>query len=115
MGGRIASTIGELQQVQQDVKKASGTDNVTVNLNNGTSLSVGLLNSSLGTLPSDQKKAKALEVAQIAYRSYPQRAKLDEVSVAYIVHRTYLGVFNYTDSRDAFNFATSELQTPDKQ
>jgi hypothetical protein len=109
---QAANVIGELQQVQQAVSKAVGTSEVNINLNNGTSLVIGIVNSPLKALPTEQKKAKALEVAQLAYRGYPQAAKLDQVSVVFVAQKSYAGVINYKDTSDAFNFAASDLSNP---
>ena len=68
-----AGTIGELQQLQQSVSKAVGGGNVSVNLNNGKYLYVGIVNTPLKDLPSEQKKAKALEVAKLSFKSRMRR------------------------------------------
>jgi hypothetical protein len=108
---QAANVIGELQQVQQAASKAVGSE-VNVNLNNGNSLVIGIVNSPLKALPTEQKKAKALEVAQLAYRSYPQAAKLDQVSVVFVTQKSYVGVVNYKDTSDAFNFTAPDLSNP---
>lgn len=86
-----------------------GTSNVNINLVNGNSLVIGLVNTPLKDFSVDQKKTKALELAQLGYQSYPQTAKLDQVSVVFVVQRSYLGVMNYTDTSDAFSFVASDL------
>ncbi len=73
-----AGTIGELQQLQQSVSKAVGGGNVNVNLNNGKYLHLGIVNTPLKDLPSEQKKAKALEVARLSYKTYPKAANLEQ-------------------------------------
>src|SRR5215510_9474753 len=108
---QAANVIGELQQVQQAVSKAVGSE-VNVNLNNGNSLVIGIVNSPLKDLPTEQKKAKALEFAQLAYRSYSQAAKLDQVSIVFVAQKSYGGVVNYKDSSDALNFTSSDLSSP---
>jgi len=108
---QIAGTFNDLQQVQRTVSKAVGTDNVTVNLNNGQYLTIGLVNTPLKNLSSDQRRAKALEVAKLGYRSYPSIPKLSEIRVVFVVQHSYLGVFNYTDATDAFSFSKSELSS----
>jgi hypothetical protein len=93
------------------VSKAVGVDTITVNLNNGEYLTIGVVNTPLKDLPSDKKKAKALEIATLGYRSYAQMPNLSEVRVVFVVQRSYLGVFNYTDGTDAFGFSKSELSS----
>jgi hypothetical protein len=104
-------TISELQQVHKAISRAVGTNDVNINLSNGKLLVISLVNSPLKDLPVDQKKAKALELAQLGYRSYPEMAKLAGVSVVFLVQRSYVGVFHYTDGSDAFKFVPSELES----
>ena len=105
----VAGTLRELQQVQRAVSKVVGSDNVSVNVNNGKYLTIGLVNTPLKELPAAQKKAKALEVAALAYRSYPSKSSVTDVNVVFVVRRSYLMVFNYTDATDVFMFSASEL------
>ena len=106
---RMMGTLEDLQKVQRDVGKALGGGEVRVQLNNDRVLSVGVMNSPLKTAPADQRKAKALELARIAYESYPSRSALKSVSVSFGTHRSYLGVFTYDESGDAFGFEASQL------
>ncbi|SRR6266487_433441 len=110
---QVAGTLSDLQQVQRTVSKALGADTVTVTLNNGQYMTIGVVNTPLKDLPSDQKKAKALEVAALGYRSYPSMPNLSEVRVVFVVQRSYLGVFSYTDGTDAFSFSKSKLSSID--
>jgi hypothetical protein len=105
----MVGTLRDLQKVQRDLAKALGDNEIRVNLSNGRFLSIGVVNSPLKALPADQRNAKALDLARIAYRSYPSRSALNGISVAFVTHRSYLGVFNYDDSRDTFSFETSQL------
>ena len=106
---QATGTIGELQQLQQSVGKAVGGGDVNINLSNGKYLYVGIVNSPLKDLPSDQKKAKALEVAKLCYKSYPEATNLEQISVAFVAHHSILGIFNYTDATDSFSFLVSDL------
>ena len=104
-----AGTIGELQQVRQALSTKLNTSDVGVNLSNGQYLTISLVNSPLKALPSDEKKTKAHELAELGYRSYSQASSLTQVTVVFVVQRSYLGVLNYTDSNDAFAFPAAEL------
>jgi hypothetical protein len=105
----MAATLQDLQKVQRDLAKELGNNEIRVNLNNGRFLSIGVVNSPLRALPADQRNAKALELARIAYNSYPSRSALNSISVTFASHRSYLGVFTYDDYRDAFSFEASQL------
>jgi hypothetical protein len=105
MGG----TMGDLLKVRNDLAKALGQNNIGINLTNGTFLSVRVVNSPLNELPAIEKRAKAREIAQLAYGSYSSRSTLQAVNVNFGVHRSYLGIFNYDSSAGAFRFQASEL------
>jgi hypothetical protein len=106
---QIAGTLGDLQAVQKAVAAHVGTDNIRVNLNNGRYLTVGVVNTPLKTLPDAERRAKAREIAQVAYSSYSSKASLETVGVTFVVHRSYFLVFNYTDATDYFVFTPAEL------
>lgn len=106
---------GDLLVVQSQLAKALGRDDIRVNLNNGHLLNIGVVNSPLNELPTEQKKAKAIEIARLAYNGYPSRYELTGVSVAFAVHRSYLGLFDYDDSTDSFNFEASDLTPEHKE
>jgi hypothetical protein len=102
-------TLNDVLKVQAELSKSLGYDQIRVNITNGHFLNIALVNSPWKDLPADQKNAKALEIARLAYRIYPSQSDLMAVSVTFAVHRTYLGVFNYDDSRDSFGFEIPQL------
>ncbi len=106
----VARTFQELQIVQQDVVKATGHPTVQVNLANSRYLSVGLVNSPVRDRPEQERRAKALEIAKVAFRAYSSRDELVEVHVAYVTKRTYFLIVHHTDATDVFTFLPSELR-----
>jgi hypothetical protein len=78
----------------------TGNDNVTVFLNNGRYLDIGLVNSPWKSLPPAAKAAKAGEVAGVAVAAYPERSSLARINVTYTTNRTYFLVVHYTDTTD---------------
>jgi hypothetical protein len=107
-----ARTLGGLQRVQAAVSKAAGGAAVQVNLMNGRYLSVSLVNSPLGELPADEKKARAEELARVAYGALPSRASLEQVSFTYVVHEQRFLIVNYTQATDVFRFQVAQLADP---
>lgn len=118
----LSAELGEIKQLQSQLQQQTGQTALTVSLNNDRYLSVSFINSSLAKLPADQKKAKALEVARLAYNDWPRRDEL--VSVSVIFASSYdVGPVHYSNSLDNFAFQISELmadkapaplgQTPD--
>src|SRR5262245_16136062 len=106
---QMAGALAELQNVQRQVAAATGHDNVRVNLHNDIYLTVGLVNSPLRELPDEDRKAKARDIARVAYRSLESRASLREVRVTFVVQATRFLVFSYTDATDVFALKPQEL------
>jgi len=105
--GQIVKVLTDVQKVQAQVAKDTGINNITVNLRNGAYLQIGIVNSSWNDKPTEEKKAKALEIAKSAYDAYAAKAELRGVSVAFVVQRDYLGLFHYSNARDSYNFDVS--------
>jgi hypothetical protein len=109
----LTGTLQDLQAVQGQLVRVLGHNEIRVLVNNGHFLSIRLVNSPLQDLPPDRKKAKALEIARLAYNGYRSRSDLKSVTVTFAVHRSYLlGFFTYYDSTDSFNFQVPNL-TPE--
>ena len=104
-----AATLDELLVVQREVGHAVGGGEVRVNVGNGRHLTVSLVNSPLKELPASRRHVKALEIARLAYDSYASRASLESVDVTFVVRRTYLRVFNYSDATDHVRFTVRDL------
>jgi hypothetical protein len=107
---KMAGVLGELRDVQSEVVKATGHDEVTVNLSNGHYLAVGLVNAPSAEWPKERRQSQAREIAQLAYDKLHLRVSLDTVVVTYVAHRKYLLVFDYTNGLDSFSFKASELE-----
>ena len=105
----MATSLGELQEVQRQVAAAARDENVYLNLNNGRVLTSSLINSPTKSLPDEQKEAKACEIPRVAYSAFSSRANLESVGVIFVVHRSYLLFFNYTDAADLHRFTAREL------
>jgi hypothetical protein len=104
----VVSEIGDLQRLQQQLQQQTGQNDIAINLNNGGYLSVRLVNSPWKNLPADQKQAKSLELARLAYNDWPKRADLDSVSVTYETHQS-VGPLYYDNAMDTTEFTISQL------
>jgi hypothetical protein len=92
---KLTGMFQDLLVVRNQLAKALGHNEIRVDLNNGHFLNIGVVNSPLNDLPDEQKKARAFEIARLAYNSYPSRSELTGVSVTFEVDRSYvLGFFN---------------------
>ncbi len=105
----MGKSLGELQDVQAAVAKEAGTPAVQVNLMNGRYLSVGIVNSPVGKLPREEKQAKALELAKVAYRTLPSRSALEKVRVTFVVAERRFLIVNYTNATDGYTFDPGQL------
>ena len=106
---QVVGALQDLQKVQAELAKTLGYNEISINLLNGSVLSIAVVNSPWKDLPAAEKKAKALAIARLAYNSFPSRSALTAVNVSFAVHQTYFGIFNYNDSRDSYGFASAQL------
>ena len=106
---RAVSSVRDLHAVQQAVVKATGHTAVRINLTNGRFLTVAMTNAPFASLPDDARRAKARAIAQLAFDTYPPRASLESVSVAFVKYKVTFFIFTYTDAADAFTFKPADL------
>ena len=106
---RAVSSVRDLHAVQQAVVKATGHTAVKVNLTNGRFLTIAMTNAPFASLPDDARRAKAQAIAQVAFDTYPPRASLESVSVAFVKYKVTFFIFTYTDAADAFTFKPADL------
>ena len=109
MLGRAKAKIGELMAVQRAVQQRVGLSPVNINVMNGSTLTVSIVNTPFHDLAADSKKAKARELAQVALEAYAGRAQLQRIVVVFVVQRGFL-LFHYTDGTDAHFFQADELR-----
>jgi hypothetical protein len=111
---QVQGALLDLQPVYRELANAGYTD-VGVSIMkdfsaNEALLTVSLVNSPLKALPAAQKNAKALEIARIAYKSYPSASTLRRVIVTFTVYRSYFfGMFTYNNSSDGVSFEIPQL------
>ncbi len=105
--------LGDLQQLHADLT-TKYNEEISVRINNGTYLYIGLINSKLKELPVEQKKEKAKEIAVYAIARYKDAKKLDVVSVGYVIHKSYV-IFNYTEATEQYQFNVRELKSTDSR
>ena len=111
---KAVNSFSPILEVQKKVSKALDGAAVNVNLSNGKYLSLGVINSPLKDLAEKPKKAKAREIAQLAYDSYAPRADLKKVYVAFVIKKDYFLLFHYTDGSDSYSFAADDLARTSK-
>ena len=109
--GRAASAAGELITVQQAVKQRVGQGTVRIDVTSDPALlRVLVINSPLRGLPADRRKAKARELAAVAYEAHGARTRLARVQIVFQVRAT-MPLVEYTDG-DAHTFDAVDLRGP---
>jgi hypothetical protein len=103
-------SVADIVKLQQSIQRATGQENITVSLNNGRYLDIGLVNSPWKSLPPAAKAAKARQVAGLALAAYPGRGALARINVTYTTNRTYFLVVHYTDTTDSYAFDPTDLR-----
>ena len=107
---KVTGMFHDFVVIQTQLVKVLGYNDIRVKLMNGAFLKVEVVNSPLQELPAEQRKAKAMEIARLAFDADPSRSELKSVSVAFAIHRSnMLGFFNYDNSGDAFSFEVADL------
>jgi hypothetical protein len=106
----VKKSVEGVVTVQKAVQQATGQENITVFLNNGRYLGIGLVNSPWKSLPPAEKAAKARQVAGLAVAAYPDRSSLARINVTYTTNRTYFLVLHYTNTTDSYAFDPTDLR-----
>ena len=108
MVSRAAAMFNDLQSARAAVMAVVPGADVQINLMNGRFLNIVLVNSQLGKLPDDQRKAKAREIAGVAYRGYPTRSSLEAITVTFSVNVDAV-VLRYSNATNTFRFSVGEF------
>ena len=100
--------MGEMMALQQKLAQEFNTQNIGINISNGTHLAVTFQNSPIAELAKVEQESKARQVAIFVRDHYGGYGKLSTVSVAFIQHKQY-GPLSVTKTQAAFSFKKSEL------
>ncbi|HTS88088.1 MAG TPA: hypothetical protein VMG41_06305 [Gemmatimonadales bacterium] len=103
----LQQSVVELQQLQASLTERFGGPGIVVN-ETSTTLIVTFVNSDLAKLPSDQRTAKAREVAEFVREHFPGYARLTSISIA-LQTRSSLGVASFSRTQTPYTYRTAEL------
>ena len=101
--------MGEMMVLQQKLTQEFNTQNIGVNLSNGTHLSLTFHNSEFAELPESEQGFKAREIALFVRDHYEGFGKLSSVSVVFIQQNQY-GPVSVKKTQGVFSFKPSELE-----
>jgi CRISPR/Cas system CMR-associated protein Cmr5 small subunit len=112
----IALTLacGELKDLfalQQGLAAEFKTPAISVNINNGSHLTVTFTNSKVGELSDSDRAIVARQAAEFVRDHYHDYATLEDVSVGFARSRT-AGPITYTNNQVPYSFATTDLGQP---
>jgi hypothetical protein len=100
--GNIVERFKELMRVHRLVVEeyaVQDSDDVSINFDTNQILTVSFFNAPMNTLPNEEKKTKALEVASFLKKHVHMREKLKEMNIMFCTRKTYLFFFNVTYER----------------
>jgi hypothetical protein len=99
----------EVGAVEEAVRTHLSHRDVTVALviGNPGNLEIEIRNTPLSDLPRVERIAKALQIARLAYATYPSRSTLTEVDVVFVVKRENTLTEEYGENHNRFE--VSEL------
>lgn len=102
--GKLVKSLGELSQLQADITKEFKEQDVNVNLNNGTSLTITFVNSLLNSQESEDRRQRAARTASFVTTHYPSIARIETIWVVFLRTETHFVVVNYSESIEYFGF-----------
>ena len=112
----VVFTTGCIQQLQdleplkEQIVDEYKDENVRLQLHNGNSVGVSFINTPFNDLTQAEQEQKATEIAQFVKYNYDSIDKVDYIFVAFIVHKRYFLLVEYTNALDTFHFEKDELK-----
>jgi hypothetical protein len=97
--------------LQQELAREFETSAITVNINDGTYLTIMFSNSPTAELPDSDQAAFARRVAEYVRDQYPRYDSLKTIAIGF-AKVTGVGPITYTDSRVPYTFTPQDLGRP---
>jgi len=104
-----AITLRALWVAQREASAVAGTPNVRVNVSNGHSLSINVVNADLNGAPAEQRANRMRQIATAAYLGYTSRSQIQTVAVGLVRHLRHSVVLKYVRSDRRAEFRPFEL------
>lgn len=101
--------IRQLAELQQDISRRFATPATSVEIYNGTVLSVSFANSSIGGQSDDQREVFARKVAEYVRDHYAGYPGLSAVAVSF-TNVSSTGPITLTSSQSGYTYTVSELE-----
>ena len=100
----VVKSLGELSRLHAAIVKEYGEEDVGVNLNNNTSLTITFINSPLNAKDTEERAKRAEQTAAFVKQHYPSINEIDEILVRFIRTETRYIVVHYSQSLGVFAF-----------
>src|SRR5258706_11148374 len=102
-------TLRELHAVQQQVDRVAGTNDVSVNLQNGSVLTVTLANVAGSGKAGIERQECFPQISTAAYLAFPSRSQLEAVAVARVARERRYRFFTYSVVTESQRFRPFQL------
>jgi len=97
----VIDDISDMSKFRDSLQKVYPEEDISVNISNGTYLSVSFINSDLKKLKSEEKNKIAEKIGNIS-RNYFQKDRILNGSLTFVIYKNYI-VYKYTESIDNYD------------
>jgi hypothetical protein len=109
---QFLATLSELRVVQEQVGGVAGTNDVSVNLQNGRVLTITIGNVAVSGKPGTEPQERFRQIAAAAYLAFPSRSQVEAVAVARVTRQTRYGFIASSVVTESQRFRPIELIEP---
>lgn len=106
----FAKGFGDLFSIRSGVVEIVHAKNVKVNLQNGSALSIYIINSSLNLQPAQSRNLAANKISRMAYERFTNRQKLEVVYVVFSAHEKKFAVVDITSTVQMFQYTPKDIK-----
>jgi len=109
---QFLATLRELRVVQEQINGVAGTNDVSVNLQNGRVLTIAVGNIAVSEKPGVERQDLLRHIAAAAYLAFPSRSQVEAVSVARVTRQRRYGFITYSVVTESQRFRPIQLIEP---
>jgi predicted Zn-dependent protease len=109
---QFLETVRELRVVQEQVDGVAGTNDVSVNLQNGHVLTITVGDVAVSGKPEAERQEVFRQIAAAAYLAFPSRSQVEAVVVARVTRQRRYGFITVSVATESQRFRPSQLIEP---
>ncbi len=106
----MRAQFGNMFEIRDKLVKEYKHEQININLNNGTYLSVTFINSAFNDMKEEERKAGAREIARTTVSSLEKDARISRIAVAFTNHQKKYLIVDYTSSFGSYVFDVPALR-----